>query len=231
MGKGISIFFISIFFLLVSCIYSNDRSSPIENDINFFKKSINTTYSIKNLFTHLPKRYDEKNYFSFFMSSVDTTTSFSSLLMYAEKTDNNIDSYIKEIGYKDSVLYRDEKTFIIRNIGFFNSKDSFLYSYNDSLLEKNPIPSFNELDFKLGEEIDYVEQLDTLDENNQLIWKKFKKPNDLIIYIIDAKQGDFWISKKLKLRHASLKNWKNGYTKGFAISKKMGIIIYFVQVW
>ncbi len=51
------------------------------------------------------------------------------------------------------------------------------------------------------------------------------------IYIIDAKQGMYVNSDLLSKENLMPENWKHGFTKGYAISKKERTIIYWTVVW
>lgn len=105
----------------------------------------------------------------------------------------------------------------------FASLDNYSFNikldYSDSLKidpscyeGKYPIPNFWHNDY-------------TTDET------ECKLPEDFNIYVEDAKQGKYLSSELLTDgRHMPTK-WKNGYSRGVAISEKRGIIIYWVIVW
>lgn len=58
-----------------------------------------------------------------------------------------------------------------------------------------------------------------------------KLPEDFNIYVEDAKPGNYLVSDLLTDGRYMPDKWKNGYSKGIAISEERGIIIYWVIVW
>ena len=50
-------------------------------------------------------------------------------------------------------------------------------------------------------------------------------------YVIDAKPGKYLDDKYLKETNYMPKEWKHGYTRGFAISEEQKVIIYWVAIW
>ena len=58
-----------------------------------------------------------------------------------------------------------------------------------------------------------------------------KLPGDFILYVIDAKQGKFLKEDLLTNGWFMPKQWKNGYSKGVAISQQRNVIIYWLEIW
>ena len=56
-------------------------------------------------------------------------------------------------------------------------------------------------------------------------------PSDLQVNVVDARAGDFWKNDCNEYRPESLKEWKHGYSKGFATSDKENIIVYWTMIW
>ncbi len=56
-------------------------------------------------------------------------------------------------------------------------------------------------------------------------------PSDLQVHVVDAKAGNFWKNDCNEYRPESLKEWKHGYSKGFATSEKENIIVYWTMIW
>ena len=55
--------------------------------------------------------------------------------------------------------------------------------------------------------------------------------DDLVVYIIDSKQGIFLDKNYLSEGLGLTKEWRNGYSRGVAISEKNNYIIYWVNEW
>ena len=56
-------------------------------------------------------------------------------------------------------------------------------------------------------------------------------PADFIIYVLDYKAGKFASNNLLTDGGFMPKKWKNGYSKGLAVSEKQKIIIYWIEIW
>jgi len=56
-------------------------------------------------------------------------------------------------------------------------------------------------------------------------------PADFIIYVLDSKAGRFVSSDLLTDGSFMPDVWKNGFSKGIAVSKKRKIVIYWVDIW
>jgi len=92
-----------------------------------------------------------------------------------------------------------------------NHKDSLKIN-NNCYQEKLPIPNF------------WYNDYTTNDTDCRL-------PKDFEIFVIDAKSGIF-LDKKLLTDGRYMPNeWKNGFTRGVAISIKRNVIIYWLLIW
>lgn len=56
-------------------------------------------------------------------------------------------------------------------------------------------------------------------------------PKDFTIYVLEAKSGKYWDETHLTKGKYMPEGWKNGYSKGVAISKKKDVIIYWFIIW
>lgn len=54
---------------------------------------------------------------------------------------------------------------------------------------------------------------------------------DFLVYVIEAKKGEFLTGESLTSGKGLPKEWKNGYSKGIAINKKDKVIIYWLEMW
>ena len=82
----------------------------------------------------------------------------------------------------------------------------------DCYLDKYPIPNFWDSD---------INKNDT----------DCKLPKDFNIYVLESKSGKFKEDKYLTSGRYMPDDWKNGYSKGVAISKKRNTIIYWFIIW
>ena len=56
-------------------------------------------------------------------------------------------------------------------------------------------------------------------------------PSDLQVYVIEAEAGDFWKVNCNEQRQESLKEWKHGYSRGFATSEEGNILVFWAMIW
>ena len=119
---------------------------------------------------------------------------------------------------KEKVLYQDSCHLIISKFNNFYDKKSYdsLSYYLTTHCNKlgPPIPNFVD-DFKALE--------------MQIGQKNIG--NDLMVYIIDSKAGEFLEKKYLTEGLGLTTEWRNGYSRGVAISHKYNYIIYWVNEW
>jgi hypothetical protein len=58
-----------------------------------------------------------------------------------------------------------------------------------------------------------------------------KLPADFVLYVIDAKQGKYLKEELLTTGWFMPMQWRNGYSRGIAISPERNIIIYWLGIW
>ena len=56
-------------------------------------------------------------------------------------------------------------------------------------------------------------------------------PSDFVIYVLDSKAGRFVSPDLLTDGSIMPEAWKNGFSKGIAVSEKRKIVIYWVDIW
>ncbi|MGD8778060.1 MAG: hypothetical protein PVH88_03770 [Ignavibacteria bacterium] len=68
---------------------------------------------------------------------------------------------------------------------------------------------------------------------NQYSSKKnpIRLEEDFELFVLDAKSGVHWKKEYAKDGRYMPYNWKNGYSKGFAINEKMNVVIYWFIIW
>lgn len=211
------------------CIVFSCQNSQF-NDL--YKKSIQ--YYPKHLIEHFPNEIDDNStYFTsikFDLEHTDTCHGFQlhdfmlvkqfnadefniefnkilndSLLVFSSNDTNQV-----LIG----VIIQYDKYKIIHVIGYEEGDESRkILARNMKNSDGLPLPIFN---------------IDNLNGNTST-----RLSEDFTIYIIDCMPG-----KILELGHNSIKNtdilpskWRNGYSRGYAVSKKRKIVIYWVIAW
>jgi hypothetical protein len=53
----------------------------------------------------------------------------------------------------------------------------------------------------------------------------------LQVYVIASESGNFWKGDYKENRPESLKEWRNGYSRGIATSEKQNMIVYWTMIW
>lgn len=196
---------------IISCSFSNDGI--------FFKR--NSDYRelkskfLKELISHFPdtiyKNDSFINDFDYSINSIQFTV-FS-------KNIENIDHLLENYKKQAKQIYKANDTCLLVLNGYINENN---YYNTDDIRDKDiasscddsylPVPNFWNL--KLGE-----------------IVNKTRLPKDFDIYVFDAEPGIYWNQDLLKPSRSMPEKWKNGYSKGVAISKEKTEIIYWVIIW
>jgi len=225
--KKKAIVLVLITIMLSSCvdkILGHKYVASIEN----VKIGFEHCYSVNGLFEHFPKSISNKS-FIYMLSTVPNNiyypdsyyTGFSYLIL--DMGEDSLSLYPKTYLYKTHYTNRN-----------FILDDSFgCYKYTDTLKLRNvvlpgtyPIPYFEDFDFGLGSD-----RFDLRSSGIPVIIDKHNVPEDLEVFVLKAEHGYFW-KKKFDLdRPETLREWKNGYSCGIAISKKRNMIVYWMKAW
>jgi hypothetical protein len=120
--------------------------------------------------------------------------------------------------------YSNRNNFIVSMI--FKKDVVFDTSHNVYNNGNYPIPNLHDFDFNLG-----FNKTDTIINGERYIYKNYKVPLDMEVYVQEAKHGNFWKIDADVYRPNTMDEWKHGYSKGIAISKKRNIIVYWFIVW
>ncbi|RLD87936.1 MAG: hypothetical protein DRJ09_09295 [Bacteroidetes bacterium] len=94
---------------------------------------------------------------------------------------------------------------------------------------KYPIPYFENYDFGLGVKEILKKQFDG--EPRPRRHTVYNIPEDLKVYVIGARAGNFWKFDCKENRLETLGKWKHGYSKGVAVSDKYDRVVFWVIVW
>jgi hypothetical protein len=70
-----------------------------------------------------------------------------------------------------------------------------------------------------------------IDVKNPVLKSDIKLNSSYTIFVIESKPGKYFSEYDLKPSPQMPKNWKNGYSKGIAISEKENTVIYWANVW
>lgn len=94
--------------------------------------------------------------------------------------------------------------------------------HNDKTIKLYPIPFFESKEFNNPEDVVTTEDMYSNTNISGL-------SDNFSIYVLDSKPGNY--CEGLKPLDYMPEGWKNGYSKGLCINKKIGVIIYWVIIW
>lgn len=227
--------------LLTSCTFmSNDKNSSYQYYLNTYSSIFNDT-----LLSHFPNNVD--SLFDFYhcrsknenpeeqflkrnslvlINQVSNTTkdSVKQTVVNAKQIINSFDScalIVNAINQQEPDLYDEFNriTKLSKHENIEKEIDSLLFELV-AFRQQNcnsltlPIPNFSPLHF-------YEYEITSL---NRLT-------DDFVLYILDAKSGKYLPKEYLTTGLGMPDNWKNGFSKGIAISENRNIIVYWLEIW
>lgn len=215
------------FFLIY--IFCGCNVPQVDRILKVAKKEFKKAYREDDLFAHFPRNLEKS---SIILSSppycppqYKCRAQFGDFILIMNK--NNYQKELSEllngkIIYKTN--YSDEN--IIINLSELKRNIFPIVKCNKWYSNKTPIPYFESYDFGLGEK-KVKKEIDGEFHFNYT----YIIPSDLMVYVIDAKYGDFWIKSCNEKRPKTLKIWQHGYSRGFSVSETANIIVYWVIIW
>lgn len=144
---------------------------------------------------------------------------------YSKKVSTATMDSLEALNYIDRLKY-DETTFTI-DVPYMRHAESYRNTMKDSL--QIPIANMRYAYFKLGK---YKDTL--IIDNKQYIDNREILPEDLIVYVLEAHNGNFWKNKKKTLeeqRPVLSDHWKHGYAKGIAVSRNVSRVCWWAMAW
>lgn len=224
MVKNKSLLF-GVLISLIMCSCTHTYDDGISTLISC-KKSFLKLYDRTDLFDQFPEYDREKPIVGRLMQIIPTSRK-GKMFQYEsfDKDRTNVEK-LKQFKVLYHSNYNDSTNIIIDFAGF---RDSLIQrsECNRFFENKYPLPDFGFINFNLGKTTNNVVGGD----NEIYDIGKYNYPEDLEVYVIDAKAGNFWKTKSDKKNPKSLKEWKYGYSRGYALSKSQARIIYWTIVW
>ena len=210
---------ILLMFSFLSC-----HNQKINNEFENIKNEFTKFYSIKTIFRHFPEKIETNKVVFGHWRPPSAESCYGDMYQEMKLDDNDL----KNI--------KDEKFIIVDSLFSDKFFKIDLDKIRDSILDTNykntyhliPIADLNKPDYKLGKIENSVFFTDEykLDTNY-----KYISPKDLILYVIEAKDGDYWKVKCPQKRLDFQNHWEHGFSRGYAISEKEKIIVYWLVVW
>jgi hypothetical protein len=224
------LFILLLIVLQIGC-NSNNSIKQLNKHLAEQKSTFGRDFTIDGLFNHFPQLVSINKVKTIYFPPSCLPTSecraqFGDMVYILNKSvyqEELSRLYEGEIAYKSA--YTD--TNIIINLIELRKDIYPVEKCNYWFADKFPIPYFESYDFGLGEVKTKVE---TYGEPPYFI-HTHQIPLDLQVFVIHAEAGSFWIEDCNETRPESIKEWKNGYSRGFAVSEKENILVYWVMIW
>ncbi|MDD2798343.1 MAG: hypothetical protein PHV20_07080 [Bacteroidales bacterium] len=217
-GNKVSKLLLAILTVLIlsNCTYSLDG-------YDYTKSIFRKYYSKKDITSHFPVKTGDKCYGYFFGPS--SKVNFGDMYLAEFTTSEKIEEVKKEhFQYIDR--FGSDKLFSIKIDLVRDSSEICRSGISNNFI---PIADIESLNLGLGELEDSIYNPDI---QKYIPISKYIMPKDLIVYVIEAKSGDYWEKAVIRQsRFSLLGKWKNGFSRGYAISEKEKILIYWVAAW
>ncbi len=210
--------FLLISVFLFGCTTQNSSQDQIFKDLNISYGNAKSFFG--NIFVdHFPKKIGESNIT--FSEGFSPDMGNLELIVYNKFENNKTSSLTKLYKNKAIAIYKSEDTCLLV-VNRFATKDSY-YKLSSTEKEKKmiekecynnlyPVPNFWHSPFTTYE-------------------TQCKLPKGYELYVLEAKSGKYFNAKYLSDGWFMPLKWKNGYSKGVAISKENNIIIYWLIIW
>jgi len=213
-----------VFIYLIAFSLTGCQNQKMNNVFTEFKNDFYKIYSIKNIFEHFPEKIQNNKVLGGHWRPPCVENCYGDIYQ-TMMLDDNILQTIKK-----------EKFLIVDTLGSYKFFKIDLDLIRDSIMDTNqnnttnliPIADLYKPDYNLGKIPNSIFFTDNhkLDTNY-----KYIPPKDLMLYVIESKAGDFWKIKCPQHRLDAHNQWAHGFSRGYAISEKEKIIVYWLAVW
>lgn len=224
--KLITLFICGILFS--NCIHNNNmRYDPSQFQ---FLKQMKLMYE-KNIVDFFPSDYNnpsnESKWGSYHYSPQDNSggSCFRGLAYFSKEVSSSLLDSLELVNYIEKIKYSD--TLFSIDIPYMKDAESYRNIMRDSY--QIPIASMRHSYFTLG---DYYDTL--FIGENRFTRECEILPDDLIVYIVEAANGNFWKNKEkanCEERPVLSEYWKHGYVKGIAISRELSRVCWWAMAW
>lgn len=211
-----------------SCQYFTRQSDYIAR--KDFVNSVNEHFKINYVTEHFPDSWNDEslrtsNWTACYCPCSDDVHTFYGV--YSDKISfEEIDSIEQNLAYIYGTPYSNDSVLKL-DIVYIDNINSYQKIVFDTT--SPPIWDFRTASFLLGEEKDSI-----LVEGNYWRNDKEKLPKDLMIYVLDAKPGNYWRDRtkaEKEQRPILPALWKHGYSRGLAISHSCQRVAWWAIAW
>lgn len=217
MKKYIALALLGIF---IGCTFNKNKSTEdhVLCDLNKKYDNVNDFFGNK-MVSHFPKKIDKHNVT--FTESLSPELGNLELILINKVERDHLADIVEEFEKKSIAIYNANDSCLLIVNRFVNkdkyfevtpSKEDLQLVNRDCYSGLFPIPNFWHNDFTTEETL-------------------CRLPSDFRLYVVDSKSGENIDEKYLTDGRFMPKEWKNGYSKGVAISEKQNVIIYWLIIW
>jgi len=199
--KKITFIILSILLLIIICACNADNSRRL-----FFYHEAIDYITDSSLYNHFP---DDDLIRKISVSVPCVGGSGLEIEMFLEQDQNQIEDFVNE--------HQKLKTYSITDPCtnyYLNNDDSLLLKYGDCINKNPPVPN-------------YVLWLDP--DETMFDYEDIK--NDLTYYIIESKSGKYLPDSLLTKNAPPYDYVFNGFSRGYAVSKKANLLVYWLLIW
>lgn len=205
--------------VIILCLLGCNSRSPDSFDNQKYVASKNSFD--KKLVKHFPKTLTSYPFQT--VNSKNISKSDVRFMLYEyEKDLKNIDSVVRSLEKKSLAKYSSNDSCLLivnrfETLKTYENREDVIISDSskinqDCFMNLYPIPNFIEYEFAKEKNGIYLE-------------------NNFDIYVLEAKKGNWFKEFKMMPNPQMSANWKNGYSKGIAISRERKTLIYWSVIW
>jgi hypothetical protein len=156
-----------------------------------------------------------------------TQSDFSACAYFSVNINSEMLDSLERMDYIEKIKYSD--TLFAIDVPYMTYAESYRNTMKDSL--QIPIADMRRHSyFTLGEyccDTFFIGEHRFIEETEIL-------PDDLVVYVIEAKSGNFWKNNEkaaCEKRPILSEHWKHGYVKGITVSKKLSHACWWAMAW
>lgn len=207
--------------IITSCNIRIKKQDDLKSSNKIYKHTLEAFE--KKFVDHFPPNLETKD-FSIIERSVRNFGETSLFLNLHDVSASKLDSLTLSLKTKSEKIY--------------NAAQSTLLVVNQFTNEDNILSILSQIK---TDEMKYI--IDSIDYQGLLPVPNFfysknkdrttqcKLPEDFNLYVLEAQAGKFWDNSYLSNGKYMPDGWKNGYSKGVAISYKRNTVIYWFIIW
>lgn len=217
--------------LLLSCRTTHVPEIPRDD----FILSIAEMYEIDSITNHFPsswlnERIRGEKWNALYLSCADDSmgSKFNSIAVFTDDASVSFIDSLEKKHFIYSAKFNEANVFKL-NMWNIDERIPLPKTHIGTDTINAPIYDFRDASFLLGTEVDSIVV------GGEKCWSEREiLPEDMIVYVVDAKAGNFWknkIKSELEPRPELPKKWLHGYSRGIAISHSCSRICWWIIVW